>query len=370
MGHNAINFLWLDSPSAGRFSTGVCLHGHTMHSQECLSFLPGYLRQIPGMSQILRRYERAPRQVDFVRAYWTPPLSPASALRLEKTQIAEMGLRPLVSLTDHDDIEAGMSLQITTDPRDVPLSVEWTVPYQRSILHLGIHNLPVHSARAWMRDLAAYTSAPDDQLLRELVSELARIPEILIVLNHPFWLEEGVEETNHRRALDRMLHECIGCLHAFELNGTRSWKENAQVVELASAFSRPLISGGDRHACEPSACLNMTNAGSFSEFVAEVRAGHSSLWVMPHYREPMAVRLLEAARDILRPYPEYPGRQRWTDRFFYRGDDGIARPLSTVWHDRVPWTLAAATGVLQLFTTTRLRQALKLVLAERGEMLP
>ena len=68
MGHNAINFLWLDSPSAGRFSTGVCLHGHTMHSQECLSFLPGYLRQIPGMSQILRRYERAPRKVDFVRA--------------------------------------------------------------------------------------------------------------------------------------------------------------------------------------------------------------------------------------------------------------------------------------------------------------
>jgi hypothetical protein len=92
--------------------------------------------------------------------------------------------------------------------------------------------------------------------------------------------------------------------------------------------------------------------------------------LMPHYREPMAVRVLEAARDILRPYPEYPGRQRWTDRFFYRGEDGIARPLSTVWQDRVPWTLAAATGVLQLFTTTRLRQALKLVLAERVEMLP
>jgi hypothetical protein len=285
------------------------------------------------MSQILRRYERAPRQVDFVRAYWTPPLSPASALRLEETQIAEMGLRPLVSLTDHDGIEAGISLQITADPRYVPLSVEWTVPY-------------------------------------ELVSELASSPEILVVLNHPFWLEEGVEETNHRRALSRMLHECIGWLHAFELNGTRSWKENAQVAELASAFSRPLVSGGDRHACEPSACLNMTNAGSFSEFVAEVRAGHSSLWLMPHYREPMAVRVLEAARDILRPYPEYPGRQRWTDRFFYRGDDGIARPLSAVWQDRVPWTLAAATGVLQLFTTARLRQALKLVLAERGEMLP
>ena len=31
----------------------------------------------------------------------------------------------------------------------------------------------------------------------------ANIPEVLIVLNHPFWLEEGVEETDHRGALDR-----------------------------------------------------------------------------------------------------------------------------------------------------------------------
>ena len=30
-----------------------------------------------------------------------------------------------------------------------------------------------------------------------------------------------------------------------------------------------MISGGDRHACEPAACLNLTNAASFGEFVAE-----------------------------------------------------------------------------------------------------
>jgi hypothetical protein len=370
MPHTTVRFAWRDSQSVEQFRTGVCLHGHTMHSEECLSFLPRCSHHVPGISQIVSGYERGPRAVDFTRAHWTPPLSPASALLLERTQIVDMGLRPLVSLTDHDNIEAGMSLQVTADAREVPVSVEWTVPYEQSILHLGIHNLPPAGARAWLSTLAAYTSAPDEQVLPGILSELARIPDVLIVLNHPFWLEEGVQEADHRRALDRAMRDCIGWFHAFELNGTRHWKENAKVIDLAHAHFRPLISGGDRHAGEPSTCLNLTNAGSFSEFVSEIRAGHSFLWFMPHYREPMALRVLEAARDILRPYPEYPGRERWTDRFFYRGKDGVPRPLSALWHDRVPWTLSAAAGFVQLSATTKLRLALRLFLAERGEIFP
>ena len=30
--------------------------------------------------------------------------------------------------------------------------------------------------------------------------------------------------------------------------------------------------------------------------------------------------------DILRPYPEYPAREHWTDRVFYRAEDGLALP--------------------------------------------
>ena len=41
---------------------------------------------------------------------------PAAALRLEKEQIAKLGLRPMVSLTDHDDVEAGFALQVATEP--------------------------------------------------------------------------------------------------------------------------------------------------------------------------------------------------------------------------------------------------------------
>ncbi|HEV3331087.1 MAG TPA: hypothetical protein VG096_08915 [Bryobacteraceae bacterium] len=368
MRDSIIDLAWQEPETSTQYRTGVCLHGHTMHSEECLSFLPRYLHHVPGVSQIVSRYERGPRPVDFARAFWTPPLSPASALNLEREQIAGLGLRALVSLTDHDNIEAGMSLQVAVDPHEVPVSVEWTVPYARSIFHLGIHNLPPQSAREWMVVMAAYIAAPDETRLPGILSELAKNPEVLIVLNHPFWLEEGIEEEDHRPALDRLLRECVDWLHAFELNGTRCWSENADVLPLAKAHDKPLISGGDRHVSEPSACLNLTNAQSFAEFVSEIREGQSSLLFMPHYREPMALRLLEASWDILRCYPEYPGRERWTDRIFYRSLDGQVRPLSMVWKDRVPWMVRAATGMLQFCATSPLRLALRLLAAEQGEI--
>jgi len=370
MVHTSVSFAWRDPMPARSVSTAVCLHGHTMHSEECLNFLPRYLRRIPGMSRILDEYEKGSQRVDFNRSWWTPPLSPASALRLEQDQIAAMGLRPVVSLTDHDNIEAGMSLQIAAVAREVPISIEWTVPYERSILHIGIHNLPPASARGWMSMLAEHTASPNEAALPALLSELGRVPEVLIVLNHPFWLEEGVAEPDHRRALGRVLRECLHWFHAFELNGTRPWEENAAVIELARAHGVPVISGGDRHAGEPAACLNFTDAATFPEFVSEIRAGYSSVWFQPHYREAMTLRVLEAVRDILRPYPEYPERERWTDRFFYRGDDGVVRSLSTVWRDRVPWILSAATAILQLPAATGLRPALRLLFAQRGEILP
>jgi hypothetical protein len=352
-----------------QFSTGVCLHGHTMHSEECLSFLPRYLHKVPGVSRIVSHYQSGTSPVDFGRAYWTPPLTPASALQVEREQIAKLGLRPFVSLTDHDNIEAGATLQAASDHDAVPVSVEWTVPYHRSIFHLGIHNLPPTAAWSWMSAMAAYTAAPDENILREILSACAGIPEVLVVLNHPFWLEEGVEEIDHRYALDRVLRECVTWFHAIEVNGTRCWTENAAAMELARAHSRPIVSGGDRHACEPAACLNLTNAASFSEFTAEIRSGHSSVLMMPHYRQPMALRVLEASGEILRNYPEFPSRKRWIDRFFYRSEDGVARSLATLWKHREPWVLKPATGVLQFLATARIRVALRFLLSRQTESL-
>ena len=84
MKDSRVEFLWKDSNAARGFRTGVCLHGHTFHSKECLSFLPRYLCRVPGISQMVRRHEK---HVDFGRAYWTPPLTPASAVQLEQSQI-------------------------------------------------------------------------------------------------------------------------------------------------------------------------------------------------------------------------------------------------------------------------------------------
>jgi hypothetical protein len=359
-----VHFSWKDPAVASSFRTGVSLHGHTMHSQECLSFLPRYLHQVPGISQVVRR-----AAVDFSRAYWTPPLSPASAFQLERNQIERLELHPLVSLTDHDDIEAPMAVQVTASRGETPVSVEWTVPYGASFLHLGIHNLPPDHERFWMETLRAFTAAPNDANLPELLRSLHAIPDVLVVLNHPFWLEEGVDEAQHRWALQRLLRECLEWIHAFELNATRSWPENAATIALAHAHRRPLISGGDRHACEPNGNINLTNAQSFSEFVTEIREDQSVILFMPQYREPLALRILEASWDILRPYPEYPGRTRWIDRIFYFGEDGVARPLSAIWKDDVPWMLNTATGLLQLLATRRLRGAMRVLLAERGAAL-
>ena len=370
MRENTIHFAWREPRAAGRFESGVCLHGHTMHSEECLSFLPRYLHRVPGISQVVTRYQTGPRKVDIARAWWTPPLTPASALALEREQIAALGLRPFVSLTDHDNIEAGLALGIAAGPGETPVSVEWTVPYHGSVFHIGVHNLPRRSARSWMTAMAEYTAAPREPELPELLATFASDPRVLVVLNHPFWLEEGVTVELHRRALDLVLADCLGWFDAFELNGTRRWKENAAVAELARAHSRPLISGGDRHACEPAACINLTNARSFDEFVTEIHAGRSRVLFLPHYREPMALRVLEAARDILRPYPEYPGRELWMDRLFYRGDDGIARSLTELWRGKAPWMPAAAAALVQASAGMPLGSALRLFHSERGEMHP
>jgi len=369
MGESKVKFVWREPRSADGFHSAVCLHGHTMHSVECLSFLPRHLHHVPGISQVVSYYERA-RRVDFARAWWTPPLTPASALRLEREQIAALGLRPMVSLTDHDDIEGGLAVGVTADPADTPVSVEWTVPYERSIFHLGVHNIPRNAARAWMTAMVEYTKDPREAMLPAILEEFARVPGALIVLNHPFWLEEGVTEDGHKPALERILRECIGWFDAFELNGTRLWKENADTIELARTYERPVISGGDRHACEPSACINLTNAGSFAEFVAEIHTGRSSILFMPQYREPMPQRILEASRDILRTYPEYPGRERWADRIFYRGEDGAAKTVAQIWQGREPRWLTSAAAAIQFLGGSRFRPALRLFLSERGELHP
>ena len=48
MDHSRVSLFWDEPGAVGGFTTAVCLHGHTMHSEECLSFLPRYLHWFPA----------------------------------------------------------------------------------------------------------------------------------------------------------------------------------------------------------------------------------------------------------------------------------------------------------------------------------
>jgi len=55
------------------------------------------------------------REMALERVWWTPPLAFQEALAVEARQIRGLGLEPIVSLTDHDDIEAPYSLQVLNE---------------------------------------------------------------------------------------------------------------------------------------------------------------------------------------------------------------------------------------------------------------
>ena len=79
----------------------------------------------------------------------------------------------------------------------------------------------------------------------------------------------------------------------------------------------------------------------------------------------MAQRILEAARDIVRRYPEYPHRERWPDRIFYRCADGVARTLSQIWAWPEPRFLSVAAAIVQFLAAPHLRPAWRFLRAEQ-----
>jgi hypothetical protein len=212
-----------------------------------------------------------------------------------------------------------------------------------------------------MQELAAYTANPGEERLRELLAQLHAEPSVLVVLNHPVWDISHIGQDEHRVLLRTFLRRFGGFIHALELNGLRYWTENQDVVRLAEETRHPVISGGDRHGCEPGAALNLTNARSFEEFVAEVRHDRRSEVVfLPQYNEPLKLRFVICAWDVLRDYPNHPyGRVHWTSRVFVTGEDGADRPLAQVWRSGPPPWVEHSIRVVQLLASRRLRGAIR-----------
>jgi hypothetical protein len=329
-------YLWRNPGAADGFEYGVSLHSHTTHSKENLEFIPQYARKSKFLGKVMDIAEwqyrsRANREMDFSKAYWTPPLSPRMATDLETSQIREkLGLPGMVSLTDHDNCEAGLE------------------------------------ARSIVTEMNAFTRQPEAPRLLELLAALNEQPDVLVVLNHPLWDEGLVGAGPHARLLETFLKQYGGWIHALELNGLRSQEENDRVLEVAAQCGLPAISGGDRHGREPNANVNLTRARTFAEFVYEVRQEQLSTVVfMPQYREPLRLRQFETAWDILRyDQDRDDARNSWCDRVFYSPDPGITHPLSFYFGERGPKLLLPFLAVMHLLEKPAVRPVLRMALSD------
>jgi hypothetical protein len=248
------------------FKTVVSLHSHTHHSREVMVSLPEYFARIPFVASCFVRQQRmygdrTGDSLDFSKGWWHPPVSPRQVFESEVHQIeARFALSPVVSITDHDDVAAGIELQAMYALRRAPLSFEWTVPYEDGYFHLGVHNLPPTDAAGWYARLIAFSDKRGSEPLGDILADLHACRETLVVLNHPWWdlAEIGLER--HARVLRQFLRAYRSMLHALELNGYRSRQENNRVMVLADEVGLPIISGGDRHGCDPNTLLNLTAA--------------------------------------------------------------------------------------------------------------
>lgn len=349
-----------DQPLIRQFRTGVSIHSHTSRSKEGLEFVGRFFESNLLLRTFIRMQEKAAHKrglpMDFSQLYWTPPLCPRSAYEVEKNQIEQtLGMRALVSLSDHDCIEAPLLLRVVPAMQDTPVSLEWTVPFQTAKFHLGVHNLPGAHAPQWLNELKACTAQPSTERVCDLLSTLHAIPEVLVVFNHPMWNLHSNPVGEFARNLEDFLALNNAHLHAFELNGLRHREENRRVEQLAARWQQLLVSGGDRHGCEPNANLNLTNAAGFDEWVHELRRERrSQLLFMPHYGDSLVARCYQTFLDAIANYPEHSdGASRWDQRTYHPNRDGSIQPLSLLWRS-VPGFLQAILNLATLPATTHL----------------
>ena len=357
---------YVDGVDWTRFGAAVSLHAHTFHSREVMSDLPAYITKIPFVGARfdfeVERRRGTDEEVDFSKGWWHPPISPRALFDSETAQIdRRFRLRSIVSVTDHDEIAAGLELQQWFAADRAPISFEWTVPFRNGFFHLGVHGLPHPSARAWFGRLSSLTAGTSSEPLIDILNDLIDAG-VLIVFNHPLWDLAGVGEEMHAVSLREFLDSYHSRLHAVEINGYRSWRENGGVRRLSAERGLPLISGGDRHALAPNSVLNVTDAKTFAEFAGEVRDGVSHVVIMPEYDEHLTARVIASVADVLGPQRTPWRTERWTDRVSCESE-GIVRPLSYHWPDGGPFWVRAAVGTFRVVSAPPALRLWRAVLA-------
>ena len=330
-----------------------------------LDFIPHYAEKLPIISHFWKKerdkyQEKEGKAIDFSTAYWSPPMTPQDVFNIEQTQINGAGLDALISISDHDSIDANLQINEQTNNQKAPISLEWTVPFEYGFFHVGVHNLPKNRAIEITKTLLDYTFGenPTNEKLHQMFAMLNEIPQVLVILNHPLWDIEIVGKEKHEALLKNFIKDHGRWIHAFEINGFRTWSENKAVIEMAEALGIPIATGGDRHGCKPNTVVNLTNAKTFDEFAEEIRVDRrSEVVLMPEYSQPLHSRQLQSFSEILKHYPEYPeGRQKWFDRVhFDTGDGQGVRKLSVHWKRGGPTWLRWAIWTLGVLGSPKAR---------------
>jgi hypothetical protein len=355
-----IRYQWMPALVTEQFRTGVSLHSHTFHSRESFDFLRRAGLRTPLIANLIlgienRHYKRRGKPLDLSQSWWTPPLSPREIWRQERAQLEDLGVCPLVAISDHDDMQAALGLRVMRESRDVPVALEWTVPFGPTFFHLGVFNIPASNAQELFRAMQEYRVSPALDRLPEILSAISSNKGSLIVFNHPLWDENCIGEARHEEVVRTFIQMYRAHIHALELNGLRPSQENEHVRALASSVAKPVISGGDRHGPETNALINLTNAAEFGEFAEEIRSGWSNILFLNSYKKPHALRMVRSALDMLRTYNAHPNGWRvWTDRAFHKCEDGEIRCFTELLGPApagLAWCLGVAFGKPMLYET-------------------
>ncbi len=139
----------------------------------------------------MERHQRKASRTDTFRLIsarlWTPPVTAREAYELERGQIEEvLGLSALVSLSDHDNIDASSRLRVLPEFSDVPISIEWTIPSKKATSTWGSQP----AGAGWLLGDGRFGGlhrATEPARLKQLFAYLNGFEGVLVVFNHPKW---------------------------------------------------------------------------------------------------------------------------------------------------------------------------------------
>jgi predicted metal-dependent phosphoesterase TrpH len=191
-----------------------------------------------------------------------------------------------LAITDHDEFAGSLALLRGRPDLNgrIALSEELSLWFEGHLFHLGVSYMPESEVEETHTRLqAAAWGRRYDELFETLAAS-----GCLVVLNHPLIAWRPGAETIPVTAL---LSRYGWAIHALEVNGMRPREENDRVLELARQWRKPVVGGGDSHLLVAGSILSLSRAGTFKDFIAEVKDGHAVPFVTPDYFAPLKWKL-------------------------------------------------------------------------------